>query len=235
MVDQNTPLHPGERPRGVSALLGLPAILGVALLLAVAGLAWQMNQPGTAGGARVRVRFPADCAAQAAPVLLDRARDIGLGQPELAVEDGAVVLTATLPGLGDDRSAIPALLARPGSLRIDAKDGPVATEADLADASFDLDEGGTPITRLRLLPPARQRIAALLEADPGGALRIAVDGEQLPDRPNSIGLEDDQLRLPSGDGDNRERARRAADRAISLSSGPLPCALGPATVEDAAG
>jgi hypothetical protein len=223
MIDPNTPLHPGKRPEGVSMLMLLPALLGIGLLVAVGGLALQMSRDGSAAGDRVAMRFQTTCAAEVGPVLMKRAHDIGLGDPTLSVEADAIVLTAALPGLGDDRVAVPALLTRPGTLLISAKDGPVLTEVDLADASFDLDEGGTPITRLKLLPQGRLRIEAIMQADPGGALSIVVDGEALADRPNSIDLEDGQLRLPSGVGDNRLRARLAADRAISLSSGPLPC------------
>lgn len=235
MSDPSTPLHPGKRPEGVSLLMLLPAFLGVGLLVAVAGLALQMSRDGSASGDRVAMRFQTACPAEVGPVLMKRARDIGLGDPDLQVEAGGVVLTASLPGLGDDEAAVPALLTRPGTLQISAKDGPVLSEADVADASFDLDEGGTPITRVTLLPPARLRVEAILKADPGGALSIVVDGEPLPDRPNSIDLEGDQLRLPSGVGDNRLRARLAADRAISLSSGPLPCPTTAAGIEPAGG
>ena len=223
MIDSNTPLHPGKRPQGISLLMLLPAFLGVGLLAAAGAVAWQMSRDGSAAGDRVAMHFQTACPADVGPVLMKRASDIGLGAPDLRVEPAGVVLTAALPGLGDDRVAVPALLTRPGSLLISAKDGPVLTEADLDDASFDLDESGIPITRLHLLPPGRLRIEAILQADPGGALYITVDGEPLPDRPNSIGMEDNQLRLPSGTGDNKLRARLAADRAISLSSGPLPC------------
>jgi hypothetical protein len=210
-------------PPAVMLFRAAPVILAVLFAGSVATLLLLSWRGGTATGARVAVTLMGEC-----PVdswqhhVADRARAIGLGEPEVRSDGAAVTVTATLPGLPDDRKAIPALLARRGTLEMRLDDKALASHDDLVGASPSVDEAGQPYARLTFTPEAAARIA---ETGDGHDMTTLVDGE-----PRGVWLSRDTLqtqtvRLLEGGADNRERMRRAADDAIVLSHGPLPCAV----------
>jgi hypothetical protein len=202
-----------------------PLIFALLMMLATGALAALVVRGGQAAGPRAVLAFTGECAAVAAPVLAARAAAIGLGDPVQSVGAGRLELTATLPGLPDDLTHIPALLARPGRLRIGPAEAPLATEADIAGAEVRLDEGGLPYAWVTLKPEAAGRVDAAFAAAHGDSTPITIDGVVVADRPNNA-LEQSGLRIitqvamPS-----RERMRVAADQAIILSHGPVPCVL----------
>ena len=218
-------MGPGPRPRAVLLFMSAPMVfafflMGAAVLVAILGRA------GTdAKGERLTLRFTGECLAAAAPIVKERVAEIGLGDPAYAEQAGALELTATLPGLPDDRTAMPALLGRPGALAIVSQGQTLAANADLREIELRLDESGMPYTWIRLGPEAIEKLRAAIAADPQGSLRIELDGELAAERPNTALITDDTLRIVTGEGLTADRMRVAADRAILLRHGPLPCAL----------
>ena len=236
----DTPLSTGQRPGGVSALMLVPLGFGVALLLGVGVLVLKFNMGSEAAGDRKTATFAMQCsdpddAEKVAQHVQGRAEDIGMGEIVVTVEGQQLHLTAIFPGLPDEDTAIPQVLSAPGRFWLEGADGVVISEADVEDASVSIDEGGDPYTRLLLLPPGQARLQEALDADPSGSMRMRVDDEQLDDRPNSIKIDGDSVRMPTGQAKPRVRMRLAADRAIALSHGPLPCELQPEGVALATG
>lgn len=217
---------PKPVPDGRVAVAWRVVPIAFALLLGgnVVALAILGRLGGQAEGERVLITWQAPCAAQALPVMQERGTSLGLGAPEWSTQGQRLSLVATLPGLEDDRSAVPALLARPGRLEIKLGDQVLATQADLASARLELDDAGMPVTQLTLQPEVGQRVAAAVEAAQDGELLFLLDGEELARRPNTIRVVDHQLKVIAGEGTTRVRMRRATDRAILLDHGALACA-----------
>ncbi len=236
----DTPLSTGQRPGGVSAMMLVPLGFGVALLLAVAVLALQFGAGGVASGERKTATFAMQCEDGADPQKVakhvqGRAEDVGMGEIAVHVEGKELRLTAIFPGLPDEDTTLPEVLSTPGRFWLEGDNGVVISEADVEDASVTIDEGGDPYTRLLLLPPGQARLQDALDADPSGSLRMRIDEVQLDDRPNSIKIDGDSLRMPTGQAKPRVRMRLAADRAIALSHGPLACELSSTGVALASG
>ena len=214
------------RPPSTPAVMlfrGAPVILAVLFVVSIATLALLSWRGGTASGDRVAMTFVAACPVDTwQPLVTARARDVGLGDPEVRSDGARVTLTATLPGLADDRTAIPALLAREGALEMRLEERVLATRSDLVSAAPSVDEAGQPYALLTFTAEAAARIA---EAGDGHDMTTLVDGEPRAAWMSTDTLKTQSVRLLEGGADNRERMRRAADDAIVLSHGPLPCAL----------
>jgi hypothetical protein len=194
-------------------------------LLAV--LAWR---GGEATGERVAMTFVGTCGVDAwKDLVADRANDIGLGAPEVTSDGAQLTVTATLPGLSDDRAAIPALLAREGALEMRLADRPLASRADLSTAVVSVDEAGQPYTLLTFTPEGAARIA---ESGDGHDLTTLVDGHPRATWLSAETLRTNTVRLLEGGADNRVRMRQAADDALVLTHGPLPCAVRVSGVEN---
>jgi hypothetical protein len=207
---------------------GAPVILAVLFVVSIATLALLTWRGGRAGGDRVAMTFVAACPVDTWQLLVAaRARDIGLGDPDVRSDGASVTLTATLPGLADDRTAIPALLAREGKLEMRLEERVLATRSDLVSAVPSVDEAGQPYALLVFTTDAAARIA---EAGDGHDMTTLVDGEPRAAWMSTDTLKTQSVRLLEGGADNRERMRRAADDAIVLSHGPLPCAVRPESV-----
>jgi hypothetical protein len=135
-----------------------------------------------------------------------------------------------MPGLPDDATAMPALLTRPGRFTVNHNSAVLAENADLRMVEIRLDESGMPYTWVQLGPEAVERLRAAIAADPQGKLVLRLDDEVVSERPNTAQMTDDSLRVVTGEGMTADRMRVAADRAIVLHNGPIPCALETATV-----
>lgn len=214
-------------PSRIRALMAIPLVFSAIALVGALYVFRHINQQHAASGERLTLRLEGTCAAEARDVVYRRAELIGLGEPALQVEAAAVVLTATMPGLPDDRQAIPALLARRGDLQISAAAGPLATADDVASATVNLDTSGQPYAEVALNPLAAARISEALRA--GASLDVALDGAVIVHQEGGD-LEGDKLILSPPDGEPRARMRQAADWAILLSAGSMPCALTVASV-----
>ncbi len=178
---------------------------------------------GRASGERASFRWQSSCAEQAMPIMQTRGESLGLGEPEWAAQGDTITLTATLPGLDDDATAVPALLAAPGELELRLEGRLLATRDDLVSARLELDESGMPLTTLTFSPEAGERLSAEVDAAPQGEIVFLLDGVEIARRPNSVKVREHQLRILPGEGETRVRFRRATDRAIVLDHGRLPC------------
>jgi preprotein translocase subunit SecD len=137
-----------------------------------------------------------------------------------------------MPGSADDEAShIPALLARQGHLRAGTEASPIFTHEGIEEAQIRLDESGLPYTWLDLNPPAITALEAQAVADPDGTMALVLDGVESPTRPFNKPVNDGGIRLLPGDGVTRSRMRIAADQAIVLTHGPLPCPLSVTSVQ----
>jgi len=219
-------------PSSPAAMLfrGAPVILAVLFVVSIATLALLSWRGGTASGDRVAMTFVAACPADTwQPLVVARVHDIGLGDPDVRSDGASVTLTATLPGLADDHTAIPALLAREGALEMRLDERVLATRSDLVSATPSVDEAGQPYALLTFTTEAAARIA---EAGDGHDMTTLVDGEPRAAWMSTDTLKTQSVRLLEGGADNHERMRRAADDAIVLSHGPLPCPVRVASIAD---
>lgn len=224
------------RSAALSRFMAAPLVLATVLMIATATLAVLAWLGGTADGDRVRLRLEGSCAAEALPIVQARAEAVGLGAPELAVADGALELTATLPGLDDDATAIPRLLSRRGWLEVRQGTTVVLDRGAVKEASIRLDETGAAYTWVEVSPEPLAAFQAVLDADPDGELTFYLDDEVAAVRPNSRGTKDGGLRIVTpGEILPAARMKVAADTSIVLSHGPLPCALSPGVPTPVAG
>ena len=172
----------------------------------------------TASGDAVAMTFSGSCMERATPLLVARAEQIGM---PVTMNDG--VMTATLPQLEDAANAIPALLVRPGHFKLQNTDSSVRFDNGHIDAvAIDLDNAGMPVTMLKLNAAAR---ATLTDLDPTMELRPEIDGTHFDSVRVQVLQDTPEITMTSGDGRTSVRMKRAADRAIILEHGPLPCAI----------
>lgn len=223
--------------KGRIALAWRVVPIGFALFLAanVGALAMLGYLGGHAGGSRLALTWHTACAAQSLPIMQQRAESMGLGDPRWTATGDQISLVATMPGLPDDRTAVPALLGRSGQLRLRMGEQVLGTQVDLAAASLEMDEAGMPFTQIVLSPEVGQTVAEAVAANHQGELIFDLDGEELARRPNTIAVENDKLKIIAGVGKTRDRFRRATDRAIILGHGALPCQLRLASVAEVSG
>ena len=205
------------RPKAASLFMAVPIVFLGALGLAVAVL-FGLTRFGAqqASGDSVIITFSASCIADARAQLLARADQIGM---PATMEGGA--MTATLPDMPDAANVIPELMVRQGRLSVVDSSGETVFDNGHIDAvAIDLDEAGMPVTMLKLNAEAR---AALKDMDVDIELQPEIDGEAFPKAKVSDLQETPELSFPSGSGKTSDRMKRAADRAIILEHGPLPC------------
>ena len=205
------------RPKAASLFMAVPIVFLGALGLAVAVL-FGVTRFGdqTASGEQVSIGFGASCIDDARAQLLARANQIGMP----AEMEGSTML-ATLPDMPDAANLIPELLVRQGRLSVVDTSGETVFDNGHIDAvAIDLDEAGMPVTMLKLNAEAR---AALKDMDTELDLQPELDGEAFPKVSVSTLRETPELSFPSGTGKTSDRMKRAADRAIILEHGPLPC------------
>jgi preprotein translocase subunit SecD len=204
--------------------MAAPIIVASLLMLATGTLAVLAWIGGTADGERLRIDLTGTCSEASVPLFRARVAEMGLGNPEVTTTDTGVRIKATMPGTADDEAThVPSLLARRGLLVAGPASAPVFTRADLDAADIRLDESGLPYTWIELNLRAIEALEALAEASPEGELAIRADQIDAPARPNSKPIVADGIRLLPGGGITRDLMRSAADHAIVLNHGPLPC------------
>jgi len=202
-----------------------PFIMG--LLLAVSAIALTLAGwfGGSATGERVLITFQTECEQEWGDLVAKRGDGVGLGDSVLEVVPGEVRYTATLPGIDDELTTIPALLTAPGRLEIFAsEDGetpigdPLITEADLLEAHMSLDARGHPFTDVEFHESATGPIH-----DHVGPMLYYVDGVFVDKWLGLVQFEGETVRLQPRSESKAGNMRRAVDIAISLQNGPAPC------------
>ena len=207
-------------------MASVPLVIALLLTLTVGGWLALTWKGGTARGSLVSIALTADCDLQAA--VLARAEGVGFGQPQVSYAEGVTRLEGRMPGLADDATAMPALLSKPGRLRVlpaDSAEGPptgaeVATEVDLVNAWLQIGLSGHPYVQLEFQPNVLSRIE---EVDASSWL-FELDGEIVDHFDAHRDPDDDDLRLQPRLEATRDELRLATDWSIVLQN-PLPCAV----------
>jgi len=197
--------------------MAVPIVFIGAMMFAVAMLFVLTRTGGDATGERVLIEFDSACADAAQPLIAARAEQIGLGDPGWP---SSAVLTASLPELTDARSTIPALLARQGLFSLTNEEGTeVLDNTAIEEIAIDLDNAGMPNTLIKLRPHA----LASIGDSTAEYLTPSIDGEARAANRRTAIQNEGFVTLDSGTGRTADRMRKAADWAIILEHGPLPC------------
>ena len=199
--------------------MAAPIVFLGALGLAALTL-WGVTRFGSseADGSAVTIEFSGACIDQAAPMLLARAEQIGMP----ATITGST-MAATLPNMEDAQSGVSQLLIRSGTFTLLTETGETVFNNDqIDDVAIDLDNAGMPNTLVKLDAGAR---SDLLSMDDSATLTPMVDGAQYASTTVNHLKEEAVVTLHGGEGRTSLRMKRAADLAIILAHGPLPCPL----------
>ena len=186
-------------------VLIIPISMGSCLIRGTIGWYAAIQVGGTATGGTAVVTFDSACAKDA---MSARLADYGLA----ATWSGPAV-TMQLPGLEDDRTHMPAVLAAPGTLAVTV-DG-VAKPVVMRHAGVQVSMLGNPVS-LFTLDTALER--AGLEVRINGAV-VEVEG-----------VNGGELQIPATAEDAPRALRLATDRVVSVRY-PLPCAVRVVSVE----
>ena len=172
----------------------------------------------TAQGESVTIQFSGSCTDEARPLLERRAAQIGM-----PAEMTNSTMETTLPDMENARVLVSALLVQKGDFEVqDDESKVVFTNAHIDEVAIDLDEAGMPVTFIKLNASAR---SILREMEDTVTLVPLVDGSTF-DKTTAADLRDEAvISLHSGVGMTADRMKRAADLAIILEHGPLPCTL----------
>jgi hypothetical protein len=207
------------RPMVASLFMAAPIVFIGGLGVAVAIL-WGLVRFGsaTATGDRMNIHFSAACMDRAAPVLQARAEQVGM-VPRM---EGST-MSAVLPDLPEAAELVPAMLVRPGKFSLVDNTGQVILDNRAIDeVAIELDKAGMPNTVIKLSADARARLD---EIESTAVLVPAIDGHSFDPISASILIESQEMTLAAGAGRTAVRMQRAADRAIVLAHGPLPCTV----------
>ena len=203
--------------------MAAPLVFLGAIALAFVALVVFVRSGGVADGERVKADLITTCAAQSIPILKARANAVGLGAPELTESANGVTMHLTLPEDEPDARTIPQMLARQGVLTMTSQSGvKVASNTQITGSGVEIDTSGMPTTLVQLDSEAKSALTESLKED--APITVHIDGQIVAEYNLLPDLDDGYLELPSGEGVTAKRMRVAADRAILLSSGPLPCA-----------
>jgi len=197
--------------------MAVPLVFLSFLGLAFATL-WGITRFGnpTSTGASVTIEFSAACLDEATPMLVERAKQVGM-----PVEMKNGVMHTTLPELPDAQNTIPQLLTTPGQLILKGENFEASND-DIEEVAIELDRAGMPQTLVKFNANTR---AAIKELEDTVELQPILDGVEM----NAVKAleikEEGILSIHAGEGKTADRMQRAADRAIVLAHGPLPCSV----------
>ena len=207
------------RPKAATLFMAAPVVFlgGLGLAVAILFVVTRFGD-ATAQGERVEIEFSGVCMADAAPILSARADQIGM-----PVSITGNTMTATLPNMENARILIPQLLITIGEFQANDADGKAHfTNKQIDEVAIDLDESGMPVTYVKLNADGR---AIIKNTDNATVLTPMVDGSSFSDISMDKLKDDPVIALHSGSGMTADRMKRAADLAIVLQHGPLPCPL----------
>ncbi len=205
------------RPKAASIFMAVPIVflglLGLSFLVL-----WVITRFGepSADGEAVEIVFAGACLDEAAPTLLERAQQVGM---DARMTNGSML--TKLPDIENAKSIVPTMLATTGALLVTA-DGFEARNNAIQDVAINLDKAGMPETLIKFNADAR---AAIKELDDNTELQPNIDGQSFPSVRVENVKEEGVLSLHAGEGKTSVRMQRAADRAIVLAHGPLPCPI----------
>ena len=218
----------GWQRRGTLGLLTL-AVPVVSILL-VGGLWVGMAVVGNAGrdADGPEVTFTVTACPEALPLVRSRAEAMGLDVTAWRPTSAGATLPTRLPAAERSQALIAATLTAPGHLVVRPAEGgaPLATEADLVEATAYLPFLDAPKVQAVLTPDAGKRLKAHMQGHPDGSLALVLDDEVVTTRRNMPPEEHGELTLDRIDAeDDFARMDFAAFAGIVLSHGPLPCVV----------
>lgn len=215
------------KPRRGALLLLIPvsAVLLVIGLWIVALAFGVYGRP--ADGDRVVFTWSACPEAQA--VVAHRATGMGLGNPVFTSTASGFSLEARLPADPDVAARIPITLATPATLSAHVEGTPsrvLLTNADIEGAAIRQDITLSPWTVLTLTPKGLEALRSYVREQRDGKVVYTLDGQPIGTVSNLKGAALEVELTPSAPTE-KERLHAAAERAILLDSGPLPCPVTP--------
>ncbi len=215
-----SPPTPGPAPSRLRAYMAAPLALSALALVGAVWAVFKFDQGRPAAGERVVMTMETACASNAAPVLKRRVEAVGLGDPILEEAPPGLRLTATLPGLPDDRAAIPALLLAPGKMEVHAAGRTVGTHEDVTGTALNMDASGSPYAEIALNGLALAELREATKVDP--TFELVFDGQTIL-RTEVGAIRDELIRVTPEGGSPGAAMRKVADWTILLSAGALPC------------
>ncbi|MFT4976747.1 MAG: hypothetical protein ACI8S6_002652 [Myxococcota bacterium] len=218
---------PAPRPKKAQLFMAMPLVFGSLLMVAVLLLAVLIWMGSPVRGERLSIRLEGACADAARSHVEARIATMGLGDPEVVVEAGALVVSVTMPGQDPEREAtvLPGVLGQAGMLEV--RDGAevMLERGAISGAGLQLDENGAAMAVLELKEAAAGVLAERVKGNPQGSLSILLDGVVVAERPNTMLIDGTELRIIGSEQTPRARMAAAVDQVIVLEHGPLPCAL----------
>jgi hypothetical protein len=211
------------QPRKGALLLLIPVAM-VALVFALYAVALAFGLYGRPADGE-RVVLVASACPEARAVVAHRVNAMGLGDPVFDEVPGGFQLTVTLPAEADVAASIPVTLATPGRLRAVRESQPdvaLIENAQITGAAIRQDLTLIPWTVITLAPEGYEALLAWVREQRDGKVVWSVDGEPIGTVSNLKGAATEVEISPALD-DDRARMMRAAELAIVLDSGPLPC------------
>ncbi len=214
-------------PRAGCWFLLLPILAAAAIVGGYGAVLLLGSQGRSADGALVRIAF--EGCAEARPAVLERIAAMGL--PQRGVEDapGGFAATVQLPSDLAAAAEIPATLAATATFAIrlgEAPDGELLVASDgVASATLRLDFTVDAKAAIQLTPDAQQALEAAAAAHPGEVVTAWLDDTPMTRRKLSTTSAWDRLDLEPRTGDREASIRRAAEWALLVDQGPLPCPL----------
>ena len=145
-------------------------------------------------------------------------------------EDGISIETQ-LHASPNVEQTFPALIAQVGTLAIKSESSTLATREDVKSVTLELNESGVPYVSIVFYENAHQALAEHVSSHPDGQLAIYLDETLAVHRPNSAKIPEDEFKIISDSGDSRAMSLAAANRALLLKHGPLPCKLNPRLIK----
>ena len=212
-------------------ILALPIVGVVLTILAYAVLVGFGVRGRTAEGEHRELAF-SGCP-EAAPVVADRLRDMGLVPTPVERTDG-FAFDVVLPAEADVAARIPTTLAIPGRLEIRGDGEVLATSADVRASSVRMDLMMVPSTLVNLGPDAAERVTTWVRAHPEGKLEFWLDGVAIGTQSsqNPVGKGEVEIApmrrevagSPPEELDDRSRWLAVAEWSVVIDH-PLPCAV----------
>lgn len=219
------PSSPGAgdvRPSGGCWLLLVPIFFTLSIVVAYVGMAVLGWFGHPASGDVVAITFTTACD-EAEALVRARVDGMGLGDPTYADVPGGFEVTARLPADDKVAAAIPATLARPGRVEIVADSGEVLVRPEQIDtAQLRLGTRG-PVVGVQLDRDATRALRSHMEAHPDGRIRVLLDGEAVDDRKNVPAEPRGNVEVIPPGKDETEMLGLAAEWALVIEHGPMPC------------
>lgn len=232
----DAPVDPLEMHKARS-IAGLLLLIVPIVSIVTVGIAYLVlfsygaeGQP--ASGERVAMRYAA--CPEAEPLIVARVEKMGLGEAEVRAEADGLTVIATLPAEERVAQAIPATLARTGTMAVRPEDDPDAepfvTDAHIEYATVVLPFLDIPYAHVQLDADGAEALRSWMETHPEGATAVWVDGEVVSKRKNMPPEAEGQLSLQlMGEVTDLQRLDFAAETGLILDHGPLPC---PVTLQE---